>query len=510
MDFDSLSEEEIYDLLQQYQLIEQYERYNKLEYFKPYKYQKKFAKASAMFKRRLLRAANQIGKSYGASFEVAMHLTGKYQDWYEGERFESSGNLIWALGIDLDSTARVLQKALLGTEDIRNEVDLGTGSIPRSDIIMDNAIKDGAHVRSIKIRHVDGGYNTLQFFASAQGQNKLMGSVVKFIWLDEESPQNFLEIYSQCSTRTTNTNGHVMITCTPEQGMSAFQQMFAEDTSQTLYMETATWWDCPHLSEEQINQLLASCPEYQREMRSKGIPVIGTGAIFPFKDEDVMCEDFIPHDYWHVIAGLDFSGVVDDSVVAYTAYDPSSDCYYLYHIDVFDEIEDKNPETMAKSILGGPTPHIPAVSPHDGGVNSINPSSKAKIMKGLGVNILSKQFHNGTALSLQTKDANNNDREPGLEFMRQLVREGRFKVCRSCHQFFKEKAGLFYAPKNGGGIKTVGKDDVIDATRYSLISLVNNNGIPYGQCKGGDVDTWNNGFSNSGESITQYDPYDLD
>lgn len=159
-------------------------KYNKLCLFNPYPYQKRFMKAGASFKQRMMRSGNQTGKSYGASFEVAMHLTGLYQDYYEGERLEGSNKLFWCVGIDLDSTARVMQKALFGTANAKIEDELGTGSIPKDCIDFDTMTKDGGRILSARIKHVDGGYNTVQFFGAAQGAERLMGAVVHFIWLD--------------------------------------------------------------------------------------------------------------------------------------------------------------------------------------------------------------------------------------------------------------------------------------------------------------------------------------
>lgn len=343
--------------------IDYYDKYNKLASFKPYDYQLRFMKASKNYKQRMMRAANQSGKSYGASFEFAQHVTGLYQDYYEGDRLEGSGHLFWCIGIDLDSTARVMQRSLFGTHNVRLEDEVGTGSIPRECIDIDSMTKDGGRITSARIKHVDGGYNTIQFFGAAQGQDRMMGAVVKFVWIDEEPKHNSLAIYSQALTRTTTTDGHIMMTCTPEMGLTDLQRMFAEDDTDQLYVDSASWWDCPHISEEDIKRLMAGIPEWQRDMRSKGLPVLGSGAVFPFSDESITCEDFFPPPHWKALAAVDFSSVNDASVIAYTAYDPESDIYYLYHVDRIDEMENKNPKYMASLILNGPTPNIPTISP---------------------------------------------------------------------------------------------------------------------------------------------------
>src|SRR5688572_6399093 len=48
----------------------------------------RYMKAGATFQERLFLAANRIGKSETAGFEVTAHLTGRYPDWWEGRKFE--------------------------------------------------------------------------------------------------------------------------------------------------------------------------------------------------------------------------------------------------------------------------------------------------------------------------------------------------------------------------------------------------------------------------------------
>lgn len=491
-----LLEEERYDELEQLlQESKEYIKYNKLYFFKPYPYQVRFMKASASYKQRMMRSGNQTGKSYGASFEFAQHITGQYQDYFEGERIEGGDHLFWCIGVDLDSTARVMQKALFGTANARIEDELGTGSIPKDCIDMDTLTKDGGRIMSARIKHVSGKWNTVQFFGAAQGQDRLMGAVVKFVWCDEEPKHNSMDIYAQCVTRTTTTDGHIMYTCTPEQGMTALQRLYAEDESGQLHIDSASWDECPHIKEEDIKRLLAGIPAWQHDMRRKGLPVLGSGAVFPFPDEDITCDNIIPQDTWPILAALDFSSVNDASVVVFTCYDPTGDVYYVYDMEYIEAIVNKNPKFMSQVILNSPTPLIPTISPHDGGIKSVNPEAKARIMKDLGVNILGEPFYNPFNLNLAFHKitSKNRDREPGLTEMRRLFETNKLKVCRSILPFFKEKAQMFYAPTSNGGMETKGKDDAIDAIRYAILSLRGNRGVEYRLCVG-NPDSRNNGY----------------
>lgn len=491
-----LLEEERWDELEQ--LLDEsreFMKYNKLYFYKPYPYQLRFMKASAKYKQRMMRSGNQTGKSYGASYEFAQHITGQYQPYYEGDRIKGSGHLFWCIGVDLDSTARVMQRSLLGTSNIKLEDEIGSGSIPRECIDIENMIKDGEQVRQIRIKHVDGGWNTIQFFGAAQGQDRLMGAVVKFVWLDEEPKHNSMSIYAQCKTRVITTRGHVMMTATPEQGMTDLQRLFAEDETGLLHVDSASWDECPHLTEDDIKEMLAGLPAWQHDMRRKGLPVLGSGAVFPFLDADIMCEDLVPRDDWQVLAALDFSSVNDASVVVFCAHDPGNDVYYVYDMEYITNIAMKNPQFMSKVILNSKTPLIPTISPHDGGIKSVNPEAKARIMKDEGVNILGEPFYNPMTLNLAFHRISNKnrDREPGLTEMRRLFETDKLKVCRSILPFFKEKAQMFYAPTANGGMETKGTDDAIDAIRYGILSLRGNRGAEYRLCVGNPSD-FNNGF----------------
>lgn len=171
MDINEMNLEELMALIDS---IEERQKYNKLEHIIPYEYQKKFMNASKNHRQRFFRCANRVGKSYGCAVEFAYHITGKYPDWFAGDRIENSGHIYWCIGVDLESTANVLQKELFGTSDIRLEDAVGTGTIPKDVIDSDNMIKDGPRLRSCRIKHTDGGYNTLHFFAASLGQDKLI------------------------------------------------------------------------------------------------------------------------------------------------------------------------------------------------------------------------------------------------------------------------------------------------------------------------------------------------
>ena len=475
IDLDSLSTEELASLVQQ---LDDYRRYNKLLYVKPYDYQTRFMNASAFYHQRYMRSGNRTGKTFGGALEFAQHVTGLYQPYFEGERIKDSGHTFWCIGIDLDSVSKVLQKELFGTADARMESEMGTGAIPRSCIELDKGmVKDGAKIRSCFIKHDDGGYNTIYFYG-ANNEANLMGQAVKFIWIDEEPHYRSDELYAQCLTRTLTTNGHMMFTATPEAGNTPLNERFSNDESGELYLQSVGWDECPHITEEIKNRMLAGYPEWQHAMRMNGIPVAGSGAVFPFKDSDITYDynelDIYNRPSLRVVAGIDFGQTVDPSIVVFAAVDLETNEYFLLHeIYLGDDMKSRSPEGIAQAIKESPFPNAVVVVPHDGGLNSIDPESKGKMLISYGINVHPVSHRNPSSMSndMMGKKVHNSI-IGGLDMMNKMFRDGNLKVSTLMTRWIKEKAGYFYVPKTSGGVGFNGQDHVIDASRVAVMALL--------------------------------------
>jgi len=89
-----------------------------------YRKQLDFFAAGKRFKERLFMAANRVGKSEAGAYEVTLHLTGLYPDWWRGRRFDGPVE-VWACGTTSETTRDIVQAKLMVPlgED-------GTGMIP--------------------------------------------------------------------------------------------------------------------------------------------------------------------------------------------------------------------------------------------------------------------------------------------------------------------------------------------------------------------------------------------
>jgi len=88
------------------------------------------------------------------------------------------------------------------------------------------------------------------------------------------------------------------------------------------------WDDVPHLDEQTKRDLLQSMPPYLRDARSKGIPSLGTGAIYPIPLEEVTCKPFAIPAFWKRGYGFDVGW--DRTAAIWGAEDPTDGTLYAY------------------------------------------------------------------------------------------------------------------------------------------------------------------------------------
>ena len=81
-----------------------------------YRKANRFLQAGSQYPERGFIAANRIGKTETAAFELRCHLTGRYPDWWEGRRWSRPTD--WrAAGYTMLTTRDILQTALLGPHE---------------------------------------------------------------------------------------------------------------------------------------------------------------------------------------------------------------------------------------------------------------------------------------------------------------------------------------------------------------------------------------------------------
>ncbi|HXZ09751.1 MAG TPA: DNA packaging protein, partial [Paraburkholderia sp.] len=62
--------------------------------------------------------------------------------------------------------------------------------------------------------------------------------------------------------------------------------------------------DAAHFSPAQRAAIVASYPTHERDARTKGIPSMGSGLVFPVSDEQIVCDPIAVPKHWYRINGL--------------------------------------------------------------------------------------------------------------------------------------------------------------------------------------------------------------
>lgn len=444
------------DALEVLQLIEEYEDLQKFEglsFYSPYEKQTEFHVAGKDFAERCLGAGNQLGKTLAGSMEAAMHLTGLYPDDWEGERFDKP-TVGWVGGDTGETIRDTTQKLLVGR--MQDEELLGTGSIPKDYIIecvRAMGVKD--LLDHVKVRHISGGTSLAFFKSYEKGRKKWQGETIDWVWFDEEPPQ---DIYSEGKTRTNNgqKGQFTWLTFTPLNGMTEVVMKFYQESERSKYQHLTlmTIHDVDHYSDEEREQIIESYPEHEREARSNGIPVMGSGKVFPIGEDKIKVEPFKIPDHWPRIKGVDFGWDHPASNVS-IALDPDTDTIYVY--DAYKEA--KQTVEQHSSTINKTDEWIPVSWPHDALQHDRNSGKSFKeLYEEEGVNMLSERA---------TFEDGSNSVEAGNMAILGRMKSGKFKVFSHLTMYFEEFR--LYHRKDGKIVKL--RDDILDAVRYAIMMI---------------------------------------
>jgi phage terminase large subunit-like protein len=419
-------------------------KYNKIGTFFPdntrdgYVKHLQFFKDGNQYRERIFLAANRAGKTEAGAYETACHLTGIYPKWWEGRRFNKPVSII-AAGETGKLVRDSIQKKLLG--DVS---DIGSGMIPR-DLITDKKPKSGIPdaFDTVRIKHSTGGISTLQFQSYDQGREAFQSTERDLIWFDEEPP---LSVYTEGLIRTMTTNGIMMTTFTPLKGVSETVlslQAKAETNAASLIM--ATWDDAPHLTEKDKEEMLAALPPHQRDARSKGVPALGSGAIFPVPESEVIIEPFAIPNHWDWVYGLDVGW--NNTAAVWLAYNRDYDTAYVVNEYKRGQCE--------------PIIHASAIKEQGEMTGVIDPASRGRNSVD-GQDLLSLYRKHG--LNLTEAD---NGVSAGLLEVYQRLSTGRLKIFRTCVKTLEEYR-LYRRDERGNVVKE--NDHLMDALRYAIMS----------------------------------------
>ncbi len=258
--------------------LEELRKHYSLFFYKPYSKQREFHELGSTKRERLLMAGNRLGKTFAAGNEVAFHLTGIYPEDWKGKRF-TKPTAGWCGSVTAELTREGAQTILLGRVG-----NWGTGCIPKElilDIKRARGVPDA--VESVIVKHINGDTSQLTFKAYSDGREAWQAATLDFVWFDEEPPE---DIYIEGITRTGTTRGPCFLTFTPLLGMSNVVMRFLENPDHAdrgvVHM---TIDDAEHIDATTRETMIASYRPHEREARAMGIPMLGSGRIFPVAEE---------------------------------------------------------------------------------------------------------------------------------------------------------------------------------------------------------------------------------
>ena len=101
-----------------------------------------------------------------------------------------------------------------------------------------------------------------------------------------------------------------------------------QDEKSSRSVILATWDDVPHLDERAKEMLFASYMPFQRDARTKGIPALGSGAIYPVPESDIVIPDFALPNHWPRAYGMDVGW--NRTAAIWGAFDRETSTSYLY------------------------------------------------------------------------------------------------------------------------------------------------------------------------------------
>lgn len=444
-----LSAEEKAQLYELLALRERKRKENRLAEYRPYAKQSAFHAAGRVYRERLFMAGNQLGKTVAGAAEVAMHLTGRYPEGWQGKVLKGANR--WITGSEsVELTKKGVQRLLFGNPDVESE--WGTGMIPK-DCILDVSKRQGPVANCIGaavLRHEGtGDVSTVALQSYDQGRSKWQADTVEGVWFDEEPP---LDLYSEGITRTNVSQGPVIVTFTPLLGMSDVVKRFLVDKQVGSTVINMTIEDAEHYSVEERAAIIASYPEHEREARANGTPMMGSGRVFPIAEHALKIEPFHLPAHWPRIVGVDF-GVDHPAAIVWMAWDRDTDTLYVY--DVWRERGKSIPEMAL--IYRPRGDWIPVAWPHDG----------LQRDKGSGVQLAVQAKAAGMKMLPEraTFEDGSNGVEAGVAEMYQRMQSRRLRVFSHLGDWFEEFR--MYHRKDGQIVKVM--DDILSATRYAIM-----------------------------------------
>lgn len=206
------------------------------------------------------------------------------------------------------------------------------------------------------------------------------------------------------------------------------------------------WQDVPHLSKKQQDELLEAFPLHEREARAKGVPMLGSGRIYPVDEKQLLIDPFPIPSYWPRAYGLDVGWKCTAAI--WGAWDRDNDTVYL----TSEHYMGQQPPQVHADAIRQRGDWIPgAIDPASAGANQKDGSTLIDEYRQLMLELV----------------AADNTVEAGIMACYRRMSSGRLKVFSTLGNWVREYR-IYRRDENGKVVKE--NDHAMDATRYLIMT----------------------------------------
>lgn len=212
------------------------------------------------------------------------------------------------------------------------------------------------------------------------------------------------------------------------------------------YCVQISWDEVPHLDESTKAKLLEGMLPHMRDARTRGIPMLGQGVIYPVPESLWVCESFSIPAHWPRAYGLDVGW--NRTAAVWGAWDRQTDTVYVWS----EHYAGQMPPALHASAITARGAWIPgAIDPASAGASQKDGSRLIEEYRTLG---------------LQLTEADNAV-EAGILTVYQRMARGGLKVFTTCRNLISELR-IYRRDEKGKVVKE--NDHAVDALRYLIMS----------------------------------------
>jgi len=211
----------------------------------------------------------------------------------------------------------------------------------------------------------------------------------------------------------------------------------------------AGWDDVPHLTEEAKAEMLESTPPHLIESRSKGVPGLGSGAVYPIPEKEIVFTPFQIPAWYRRAYGLDVGW--NFTACLFGAYDIDTDVLYVYDGYKREKAEVAVHASAIKARYPGGFVLPGAIDPASRGRGQADGKQLLKLYRKEGLRVIEAD----------------NAVTAGTDEVRSRLATGRLKIASHLSDFFDEYR-IYRRDEKGRIIKE--HDHYMDALRYLVMT----------------------------------------